>query len=55
MATIKDIARITGVSATTVSNVVHGRSNRVSAETVEKINNAIKELGYVFGTEFRRE
>ena len=47
MATIKDIARITGVSATTVSNVVHGRSNRVSAETVEKINNAIKELGYV--------
>ena len=47
MATIKDIARVTGVTATTVSNVLHGRSNRVSPETVEKINNAIKELGYV--------
>lgn len=47
MATIKDIAQITGVSATTVSNVIHGRSNRVSPETVDKINQTIKELGYV--------
>lgn len=47
MTTIKDIARVTGVSATTVSNVIHGKSGRVSAETIEKINNAIVELGYV--------
>lgn len=47
MATIKDIAQITGVSATTVSNVIHGRSKRVSPETVDKINRTIKELGYV--------
>ncbi|MBQ6889326.1 MAG: LacI family DNA-binding transcriptional regulator [Lachnospiraceae bacterium] len=47
MVTIKDIAKVTGVSATTVSNVIHGRANRVSAETVEKINSAIKTLGYV--------
>lgn len=47
MATIKDIASYTGVSCTTVSNVIHGRSGRVSEETVQKIQNAIKELGYV--------
>lgn len=47
MVTIRDIAKATGVSATTVSNVIHGRANRVSAETIQNINNAIKELGYV--------
>ena len=47
MTTIKDIAKITGVSCTTVSNVIHGRAGRVSAETIEKIEKAIGELGYV--------
>lgn len=47
MATLKDIANLTGLSATTISNVIHGRSNRVSPETVERVNNAIRELGYV--------
>ncbi len=47
MVTIRDIAAATGVSATTVSNVIHGKSSRVSAETIQKINTAIKELGYV--------
>lgn len=47
MTTIKDIASYTGVSATTVSNVIHGRSGRVSEETVRKIQAAIEELGYV--------
>lgn len=47
MVTIRDIAQATGVSATTVSNVIHGKAGRVSAETIQNINNAIKELGYV--------
>lgn len=47
MVTIKDIAEYAGVSATTVSNVIHGRKNRVSEDTVNRINEAIKELHYV--------
>lgn len=47
MVTIKDIAEVTGVSCTTVSNVIHGKHHRVSAETIEKINDAIKTLGYI--------
>lgn len=47
MATIKDIAQTVGVSATTVSNVIHGKAGRVSAETVQRINDAIEQLGYV--------
>ena len=47
MATIKDIAKAVGVSFTTVSNVINGKSGRVSAETIIKINNAIEDLGYV--------
>lgn len=47
MATIKDIASHTGVSPTTVSNVIHGRAGRVSEETIQKIQTAIQELGYV--------
>ena len=47
MATIKDIAQVTGVSATTVSNVINGKAGRVSAETIQKIEDAIEKLGYV--------
>lgn len=47
MATIKDIAQIVGVSCTTVSNVINGKAGRVSAETISRINDTIKELGYV--------
>ncbi|MBP1755527.1 MAG: transcriptional regulator, LacI family [Firmicutes bacterium] len=47
MSTIKDIANAVGVSCTTVSNVIHGRAGRVSAETIELINDAIDRLGYV--------
>ncbi len=46
MVTIKDLAAYTGVSATTISNVIHGRSGRVSEETVARVNQAIRELGY---------
>lgn len=47
MVTIGDIAREAGVSATTVSNVIHGRTNRVSAQTVELVNEIIQRAGYV--------
>ena len=36
--TIEDIAAEAGVSCTTVSNVIHGRTNKVSANTVDRIN-----------------
>lgn len=47
MVTIKDIAAVAGVSATTVSNVINGKQGRVSEQTIQKINKAIDELGYV--------
>ncbi len=47
MTTIKDIAQAVGVSCTTVSNVIHGKSGRVSAETIALINETIEKLGYV--------
>jgi len=47
MTTIKDIAREAGVSYTTVSNVIHGKTSRVSAQTIEQINEIIKRSGYV--------
>lgn len=43
MATIKDIARIAGVSVSTVSHVVNG-TRYVSPEKVEKVEAAIREL-----------
>ena len=47
MVTIEDIAREAGVSTTTVSNVIHGRTNKVSANTVDIITEIIRERGYV--------
>ena len=47
MIRIKDIADRAGVSPTTVSNVIHGTTARVSKATVEKINRILKEMEYV--------
>ena len=47
MVTIKDIARVVGVSATTVSNVIHGNLHRVSQKTVERVHAAIADMRYV--------
>jgi len=45
--TIKDIARETGVSATTVLNVLGGRVAETSTETAERVRQKARELGYV--------
>jgi LacI family transcriptional regulator len=46
MPTIKDIAREAGVSVTTVSNVIHGKSSHVAQETVERITDIIRKHNY---------
>ena len=47
MGTIKEIAEKAGVSTTTVSNVIHGKTKKVSPATIQKIEALIKEVGYV--------
>ena len=44
--TLKDVARLSGVSAMTVSRVING-GERVSPQTRQKVEQAIAELGYV--------
>ena len=47
MITLKDIAKEAGVSVMTVSRVVNGRLDKVSAKNAERIRAIIKERGYV--------
>ncbi len=44
--TIKDVAKLSGVSIATVSNVLNNVNNRASEATKQKVMNAIKELDY---------
>lgn len=48
MATIKDVAKLSGVSITTVSIILNGRAEerKISAATQERVLNAMRELGY---------
>lgn len=46
MATIKDVAKLAGVSLGTVSNIING-SRTVSLEKIVKVEKAMKELGYM--------
>jgi LacI family transcriptional regulator len=46
MATIKQIAQKAGVSPTTVSNVLHGNTSKVSPSTLEKVQAILKEENY---------
>lgn len=48
MATIKDVAALAKVSPTTVSLVMNGRGpeHRIPATTIERIQDAMRELGY---------
>lgn len=45
--TLKEIAQAAGVSTATVSNVINGNLHRVSADTVERVQNIIQASGYV--------
>lgn len=48
MATIKDVARLSGVSPSTVSIILNGNSakRKISEKTQKKVINAVKELNY---------
>ncbi|MBQ9495437.1 MAG: LacI family DNA-binding transcriptional regulator [Treponema sp.] len=47
MTTIKEIARLAGVSATTVSNVINGNTSHTSYDTIVKVKKIIAEKKYV--------
>lgn len=47
MLKIQDIADKVGVSRTTVSNVIHGKTKKVSQETIKKISDILNKEGYV--------
>lgn len=48
MATIKDVAKLSGVSVTTVSIIINGKAEerKISAATQERVQEAMRELGY---------
>lgn len=47
--TIKDLAESAGVSTATVSNVIHGKTKRVSPGTIRRVQELIQTMGYVRG------
>ena len=47
MVTIREIAERVGVSATTVSNVIHGKTRKVSPETIQRVRDEIRASGFV--------
>lgn len=46
MITIKEIASILGISSATVSNVVNGHTEKMSAETRHRVEDALKQYGF---------
>lgn len=47
MIRIKDIAEMCGVSTATVSNVLHGKDHKVSADVKKRVKEAIEKSGYI--------
>lgn len=54
MSRISDVAQRAGVSTSTVSNVLNGRSDRMAAETLARVEDAIRELKYRPNTSARQ-
>ncbi|WP_040949214.1 LacI family DNA-binding transcriptional regulator [Gorillibacterium massiliense] len=46
-ATIKDVAKAAGVSTAAVSYVLNGKHDKVSKETIERVNQVIGDLNYI--------
>lgn len=46
-ATIKDVAKAAGVSTATVSMVANGKVKRLSKETIERVEQVIRDLNYI--------
>jgi len=46
LTTIQDVARLAHVSVSSVSNVLNGKTDRMRAETHQRIADAIRKLGY---------
>jgi DNA-binding LacI/PurR family transcriptional regulator len=46
LSTIQDVARHAGVSPSTISNVLNGRTDRMSRETLTRVEASIAELGF---------
>jgi DNA-binding LacI/PurR family transcriptional regulator len=46
MATIHDVAALAGVSTSSVSNVLNGRTEKLSAETYSRVEEAIRKLAF---------
>ena len=44
---IKDIAEELGVSTATVSNVLHGKTKKISDRTVKMVEQKLEERGYI--------
>lgn len=56
MATIKDVASLAGVSVSTVSVIINGKAEerKISGQTIQKVNEAIRELNYQPSVSARR-
>jgi predicted DsbA family dithiol-disulfide isomerase len=54
MATLKDIARETGLDFRSVSHVLHRNDTRYSAETRRRVQEAARRLGFVANQAGRR-
>lgn len=53
-ATIKDVARLAGVSSATVSRVLNGQRDKVKAKTCDAVDRACEELGFKLDRAARR-
>ena len=42
-----DIAEKLGVSSATVSNVLHGKTHKVSSDTVKRVQEELESSGYI--------